>query len=104
MKWPLPIWPLYECAMLYMLGVVYSKVECAFSPIIKMGVLSIIPKCIICELSETLGYCKCVVILWREVPLITMLLPLCDHEDQYVHTHTPCITMSMIYLVCLLKG
>jgi len=95
-EWPLPIWPLYECLIIYMLGV---PIQCWMCPCLlwwSVGVWSRIPKGFICELLMIWGHCECVVIPWREVHSISMLLLLCHYEDQYAHTHSTCIAMNMM--------
>jgi len=48
-EWPLPIWPLYECLIIYMLGV---PIQCWMCPCLlwwSVGVWSRIPKGFICD-------------------------------------------------------
>ena len=100
---PLPIWPLYEYVVLYMLGVPIEMMN-VFYVSYDEGVWSRIPKGFICEKFMIWGYCERVVIPWREVNSTPMLLLLYYCEDQYVHTHSTCITMIKMCLWCQLKG
>ena len=98
-----------ECVILYMFGVVYSNVECARASYDEMCVWSIVPKFSICGLFMTSLNCKYVVIISRKFSLVTMLFLLCDHEDEYVYTHSMrnyaydmfMVSIERIILICI---